>query len=152
MDFVHDVDAALDLGGRIDRLVAQGADAVHAVVGRGVELHHVEKAAAFDAEAARAAVAGVAVHGAFAVDRLGENFGAGGLARAARAGEEIGVREPPLSDLTLQRRGDMLLPHHVRKRLGPPLAVKRLIHLLRLPFRIKKLLRIQPRNRHPHGT
>ena len=63
-----------------------------------------------------------------AVDCLGEDLCAGGFARAARAGEKVGVREPSLRDLPLQRFGDVLLPDHVGEGFGPPLAVQRLIH------------------------
>ena len=150
VDFVHDIHALFHLRGRVDRLVAQRTHVVHAVVGRRVQLHHVKEAAALDAKTARTRIAGVAVHRVLAVDRLGQDLRAGRLARASRAGKEIGVRKPPLGDLPLQRRGDVLLPYHIRKGLWPPLAVKRLIH--DPTPSIKKLLRIQPRNRRPHGT
>ena len=39
-------------------------------------------------------VAGVAVHRVLAVDRLGEDLGAGGLAGAPGAGEKVGVGQP----------------------------------------------------------
>ena len=69
MHLVDDVHALFHLRGGIDRLVAQRAHAVHAVVRRCVQLHHVQKPAALDAEAARAAVAGIAVFRLLAVDR-----------------------------------------------------------------------------------
>ena len=62
------------------------------------------------------------------VDSLGKDLGAGRFARAARAGEKIGVREPALRDLPLQGLGHMLLPDHIGKGFWTPFAVKRLIH------------------------
>ena len=123
VNLVHDVNPLLDLRGGVDRFVAQRADVVDAVVGRGVQLRHVEERARLDAEAGGAGVARVAVLRVFAVDRLGEDLRAGGLAGAARAGEQIRVAQPPLGDLTLERRGDMLLPDHVGEGLGPVFAV-----------------------------
>ena len=151
VDFINDIHALFHLRGRIDGLVAQRAHAVHAVVGRRVQLDHVEQTPAFNAEAARAAVAGVSVHRMLAVDRARQDLCAGRLARAARASEKVGVRQPTLGHLTTQRGGDMLLPDHVGKGLRPPLAVKRLIHP-HPSHKIKMLLRIQPRNRRPCGT
>ena len=128
MYFVDDVHALFHLRGGVDRLVAQRAHAVYAVVRRRVQLYHVQKSPALDAEAARAAVAGVAVFRVLAVDRAREDLRAGRLACAACAGEEVGVRQPPIRYLALQGLGDMLLADHVGKGFGTPLAVKRLIH------------------------
>ena len=102
MDLVHDIDPLFHVGGGVDGLVPQGADLVHAVVGGGVQLQHVQKAAVFDAQAGRAFVAGVAVHRVLAVDGLGQNFGAGGLAGAPGSGKKIGVGGAALGDLLLQ--------------------------------------------------
>ena len=65
---VHDVDALFDLRGRVDRFIAQRADVVHAVVGRGIQLGHIEKRARLDAEAGGAGIAGVAGLRILAVD------------------------------------------------------------------------------------
>ena len=46
-----------------------------------------------------------------AVDRLGEDAGAGGLAHAARSAEEISVGKLTALDRVLQGRSDVLLPH-----------------------------------------
>ena len=151
VDFVDDIHAFFYLRGRIDGLVTQRAHAVHAVVRRRVQLDHVEQPPALDAKAARAAVAGVAVFRMLAVDRARKYFGAGRLARAARAGEKIGVRQPPLRHLALQGLGDVLLTDHVGKCFGTPLAVKRLIHP-QPSLTIEILPRIQLRNRRPCGT
>ena len=153
MHLVHDIHAPLHLCGRIDRLVAQRAHAVHAVVGRRVQLHHIQQPPALDAKATRAAVARVAVHRMLAVDRARKDLCAGRLACAARTGKQVSVRQPSLRHLPPQRGGDMLLPHHIGKGARPPLAVKRLIHPAALLYKdIKSLLRIQLRDRRPCGT
>ena len=123
VDLVDDVDALFDAGGGEDGLVAQGADVVHAVVGGGVYLHDVHDGAVVDAAAGGALTAGVAVHGVLAVHGLGEYLGAAGLARAARAYEEVGVRKPAGGDLGLQRLGDLLLTADLVKGAGAVFAV-----------------------------
>ena len=128
MHLVNDVHAFFDVCRGEDRFVAQGAHVVHAVVGRRVQLHHVEHRAVVDAAAGRAPVARIAVHRVLTVDRLSQNFGAGGLARAARADKQVCMGQPPGLHLMLQRFGDMGLPDHVVKRFRTPFAVKRLIH------------------------
>ena len=132
MDLVDDVDPLFDPGGGVDGLVPQGPDLVHAVVGGGVQLQHVQKAAVLDAEAGGTGAAGVAVHGTLAVHGLGQDLGAGGLAGAPGAGEEVGVGGPALGHLLSQGLGDVVLTGDVREGLGPPLAVEGLIHGPRL--------------------
>ena len=63
-----------------------------------------------------------------AVDRLGQDLGAGGLSGAPGAGEQVSVRGPPLRHLLFQGLGDMGLANDVGERLGPPFAVQGLIH------------------------
>ena len=123
MDLVHDVHPLADGGGGIHRLVPQGPDLVHTVVGSGVQLQHVQDGAVLDAQAGGAGVAGAAVLGVLAVDRPGEDLGAGGFAGAPGAGEQIGVGQPPRFHLALQRVGDVGLAHHVVEGTGPPFSV-----------------------------
>ena len=123
VDLVHDIDPLADRGGRIDRLVPQGADLIHAVVGGGVQLQHVQDRAVLDALAGGAPVAGIAVRRMLTVDRPGQDLGAGGLARAPGAGEQIGMGEAAGSHLPLEGLSDMGLPHHIVKGSGPPFAV-----------------------------
>ena len=125
---VNDVHAHFDLAGRIDCVVAQRAHRVHAVIRCRVDLLHVHAAAVVNGAAGRAAVAGVAVVRMLAVDGLGQNFRARGLARAARAGKEIGVAELAGDKLRTQRLGHAALADHVGKRLRPVFSVQRLIH------------------------
>ena len=108
---------------------AQGGGAQGgAVVGRGVELDHVEDRPVVDAAAGGALIARIAVDRVLAVDRLGQDLGAGGLAGAARADEQVGMGQPSGLDLLFQRLGNMLLTDDVVKRLRPVFAVESLIH------------------------
>ena len=116
------------LAGGVGRLIPQAADIVHAVVGGRVHLHHVQDAAVVDTAADGALAAGVAVVGVEAVDRLGKDLGAGGLARAAHACKQVGVANAPGGHLVAQRGHRAVLGHHILKPLGSPLAVQRAIH------------------------
>ena len=171
MDLVHDVDPLFYVGRGVNGLVPQGPDLVHAVIGGGVQLQNIQKAAAFQPQTAGTLTAGVAVYRVLTVDGLGQNFGAGGLAGTSCAGEQIGMGGTALCHLLFQGLGDVLLTDHVGKHLGPPLAVQRLIHgthLLknrirgkeecaraapqRVPCAYENILRLQTRNRRPRGT
>ena len=128
MDLVHDVDPLFYVGGGVDGLIPQGPDLVHAVIGGGVQLQNIQKAAAFQPQTAGTLTAGVAVYRVLTVDGLGQNFGAGGLAGAPGAGEKVGVGGASLRHLLFQGFGDVLLPDDIGEHLGPPLAVQCLIH------------------------
>ena len=134
VDLVDDIDPLFDSGGGVDGLVPQGPDLVHTVIGRGVQLQNVQKAAVLNAKAGGTGAAGVPVHGMLAVYGLGENFRAGGLSGAPGAGEEVSVGGAAFGHLLLQGLGDMALPRDVREGLGPPLAVEGLIHASPPPF------------------
>ena len=98
---VDDVDAVADLSGGEVCLLAQLADVVDAVVAGRVDLGDVEHRAVVDALADVTHPAGIAVVLVWAVDRLGDDLGAGGLAGAARAGEQVGVADAAAGDLLL---------------------------------------------------
>ena len=141
---VDDVHALFDLAGRIDCVVAQNAHRVHTVIRRSVNFQHVHAAAVINGAARRTAVAGVAVLRVEAVDCLRQNFCAGGLAGAARAGKQIRMAELSRLQLRAQRVGHALLPHHVRKCLGSVFPIQSLIHASH-PLRHTKLLYTIPR-------
>ena len=98
---VDDIHPFFQHGGGIDRLLPQCTHLIHAVVGGGVQLRHIQQRAAVDAAAGVALTAGRAVDGVLAVDGLGQYPGAGGLSGAAGAGEEIGVTHAALGHLPL---------------------------------------------------
>ena len=123
MHLVDDVHFIFADRRQVGNFVPQVADIVHAVVGGCVHLHHVQQAAVVDAFADLALPAGVAIYWVQAVDRLGKNFGAGGLACAARAGEQVGMADTPGCNLVLQGRDDGRLAYDVGKALGTPFAI-----------------------------
>ena len=131
---VDDIHLILTGAGGVGGLVPQVADIIHAVVGGCVHLHHVQQAAVVDALADLALPAGVAIYRVQAVDRLGKNFGAGGLAGAAHAGKQIRMAHAPCGDLVFQGGHDGTLAHHILKPLGSPFAVKCTIHGDLSPF------------------
>ena len=110
---VDDVHPLFQHGGGIDRFLTQCAHLIHAVVGGGVQLRHIQQHAAVDTPAGVALAARRAVHGMLAVHRLGQNSGAGGLAGAPGAGEQVGVAHAALGHLPLQSVGDVGLSHHL---------------------------------------
>ena len=124
---VDDVDlvAALDRGE--ERLLAQVARVVDATVGRGVDLDHVDRAAAAAAQvhAALALAAGVGDRCLLAVECPRQDPRRRRLAAPARAGEQVGVVDPVVGQGGAQRLGDVLLPDDLVEGLGPVAAVER---------------------------
>ena len=72
--------------------------------------------------------AGVAVDRVLAVDRPGQDAGAGGLAGAAGADEDIGMGEAVVFDLVFKGFSDVLLPDDLIEGLRAPFSIERLIH------------------------
>ena len=120
---IDDVYLIMAGAGGIGCLVPQVADVVHAVVGGSVHLHHIEDTAVVDAFADLALAAGVAILGMEAVDRLGKDLGAGGLAGAAHAGEKVGVAHAARRHLIAQCCDDATLCDDVLEPLRSPFAV-----------------------------
>ena len=128
MYLVDDVHSLPDGSRRKNSLLPQRTHIVNTVVRRRVKLYDIQHGAVRNTSACGTLTAGIAVHGVLAVDSLCEDAGAGSLTRAAGADENIGVRQPPRSDLIFQRLGNVLLPDDLIEGLRTPLAVKRLIH------------------------
>ncbi len=128
MGLIHDVNPVFgDIGEEVG-LLPQVPDAVHPVVAGGVNLHHIQNVLAVNTPADFTRPAGVPVLWGKAVHRLCNKPGAAGLAGAPATHQQIGVGGAALANLVFQGGGDRLLPHHILKALGPPLAVKGLIH------------------------
>src|SRR5207253_11520267 len=71
--------------------------------------------------------AGLAVVELRAVERLGQDAGAGRLARAPRAAEQIGVGGAVVAHRIAQGPGDVVLRHHLAEALRPVTAVEGLV-------------------------
>ncbi len=125
---VDDIDLVLAHGGQVGGLIPQVADVIHAVVGGSVDLGNIQHAAVVHAFADDAHTAGIGAGSIQAVDRLGKDLGAGGLAGAPGAGEQVGMADAPGGDLVLQCRNDGLLADYIGKTLGTPFAVQRAVH------------------------
>ena len=96
-------------------------------VGRGVDLEHVDVAALGDLDAGVADPARGRGRTLDAVQGAGQDPGGGGLAAAARPGEDEGLGDAPALEGVAQGPGHGRLTQHVVERLGPPLSRERLV-------------------------
>ena len=76
---IDDIHALFDGNRGKHRFLAELTDIVNTVIGSRVNLNNVENTAVVNAQTCGALAAGVSVFGVLAVQRLGENFRAGGL-------------------------------------------------------------------------
>ena len=106
--------------------LAQVPGVVHAVVGGGVDLDDVEaaRAAGGQVPAGGALPAGGVGGEALAVQAARQDAGRGGLAAAARAGEEVGVGDAITAQCCHERGGHMVLPDDVLEGVGAVAAVQ----------------------------
>ena len=105
------------------RLLHQRLNVLDAIVGGGIQFEDVERTLLVERLATLALVAGLAVGcGILAVDGLGEDACAGGLAHATWAAEEVGVSQFAALDGILQRRGECFLTHDSVEGKGPVLS------------------------------
>ncbi len=123
---VDDVDlvAAVDRGE--ERPLPQVTGVVDAAVAGGVDLDHVDgaRAAAGQVGAGAAHPARLVGRALLAVEAAGQDPGAGGLAAAARPGEEVGVVDPVVVERRPQRGRDVVLADDLGERLRPVAAVE----------------------------
>ena len=122
---VEDVDLAPPADGGVGDALAQVADVVDGVVGGRVHLDHVQRGGARDRQARLAFPAGVDRAAARAVQAGGEDLCHRGLARAARADEQVGVVDLVPFHGMAQRPHHGLLPDHLGECAGSVPAVKR---------------------------
>ena len=127
---VDDVDLVAAAGRREERLLPQLTGIVDTTVAGRVDLDDVDRTgavvgqrAARDADAAR-----LGRRALLAVERAGQDAGAGRLAAAARPGEQIGMVQPAAAQRLRQRLGDVLLPDDLGEGPRPVLAVQRECH------------------------
>src|SRR6185503_1662971 len=99
MDLIDDVNLVFPLRRREINLISQVTDIIHTGVRGSVYLDQVQEAVLVNGFAVLAfivrAPGGIWVQ---AVDRLRQQTGEGSLARAARAGKKIGMRDPICRD------------------------------------------------------
>ena len=109
---VDDIDAVPSYLRGDTYLFGQRADVVHRIVRGGIQLMDVETASLVESAARFAFAAGLAPLRVEAVDGFGEDAGAGGLAHAPRAAEQVGMGELSACDGIPQRGGDVRLSDH----------------------------------------
>ena len=112
---VDDVDLEAPRHRRVEGPLAQFPGVVHAAVRGGVDLDHVD-AARPGRRQGHAGVADPAGFGGGPVDAVqgaGQDAGAGGLAAAARAAEQVRVVDPAGAQRLAQRAGDVILALHL---------------------------------------
>ena len=127
VDFVEDVDLGSARVAEVD-LAQQIAHVLDLVVGCGVEFVKIERPAMLNRPTTLTLTARLAIGAEIlAVERLGQHSGRGGLARAPRAVEQIGVPDLGLHYCVLQRTNDMLLTADLTERLRSVATVERLI-------------------------
>ncbi len=109
-----------------ERPLPQVAGVVHAAVAGRVDLDHVDAArpAPGQVPAGLALAARHRDRPVLTVERAGQDPGRGGLAAAARAGEEVGVVDPVVGQRPLQRLGDVLLADDVGEGVRPVAPVQ----------------------------
>ena len=105
LDVVEQLAGVVDLGAR----------------GR-IDLDEIDEAALVDLAAGRADAAGIRAHAALAVQGFREDARDGGLADAARAGEQERMMNLAAVEGVGERTQHVLLPHHLREALRPPFS------------------------------
>ena len=124
MRLVEDVDLAAPAHRRVGDALAQLADVVDRVVRGRVHLDHVERGGARDRHARVALAARLDRGPVLAVQARREDLRHRGLARAARAHEQVGVVHLAALDGVAQRAHDRLLADHVGERARAVPAVQ----------------------------
>ncbi len=125
---VEDVDGAVPAEALVRELLTEVTGVVDLALRRGVDLEQVEEGAGGDGPAVLALAAGLPVGAEVrAVQGLGQDPGGGGLARAPRPGEQVGVADPSLAHGVAEALGDVLLADQLPEPLRPVLSVERLV-------------------------
>ena len=123
VDLIDDVHAVLAHLRRDLHLVHQRLDIFHTVVRGRIQLVDAVGPTLLEGDARFARAAGFhLLVGMRAVDGFGENAGRGGLSHAARAAEQIGVRQFAPQDGILEGFGDGILADQFFERVRPVFA------------------------------
>jgi hypothetical protein len=119
---VDDVDLVAALRGGVARRVAKVPDLVDAVIGRAVDLDHVEMAPVRNRDDGRVLGIKVGIGAARAVEGLGEDPRDRRLSGAPRADKEVGVPYPAPRDRIPEGAHHVVLADDVSERLRAPFA------------------------------
>ena len=127
VNLVDDVHAIVSGLRRIFHLFAQVANLIDTVVARRVDFQNVQTVFIQKSLTCRAYAAGIAVFRMLTVDRARQYLRCRGLARAARAAEQIRMRDAPAHNLAAERFDDRLLTDKILKPRRAIAAVQCLI-------------------------
>ena len=127
VDFIDDVNLVATAGGQVAQLFAQFSYLVDAAIGCTVDLDNIQVGTLNDFAAGLAGVAGLNGGALFAVERLGQQAGHGGLADAPGAREQVGVGHAAELNRVFEGTGNVLLFNNVVKGLGPPFSRRNLV-------------------------
>ena len=116
--FVDHIDLEAAARRRVGRLFQQAGHVLDAAIRCGIQFDVVDEATAIDLRAGGTDAAGRRRDPGLAIERLGHDARDGGLADAARAGEQVGVMQPLLVERVRQRRTTCSCPTRVAKDLG----------------------------------
>ena len=127
VNLVNQVDLVGATRWGVGRVLAQGTNALDAIVARPVDLHDIEATPLGDFDTGIANTTGI-VRGAvlvgLTVQRLGKDACRGGLPDAARPDKEVGLGESIPRDGILESPGNVLLANDLLKFLRPVFSCK----------------------------
>src|SRR5262249_49394375 len=119
VDFVNDVDLVARPAGPILHIAPNLAHLIDAAIAGPVDLEHVYILAGCDTQAAVAGIARRRGRSVDAIERLCEDARRGSFADAARAGEQIGVRDAITFQGIDERLSDRFLTDEIAELLRP---------------------------------
>ena len=123
MHLIDDIHPLFYLGRRVNRIVPQVTNVIHAVIGGSIDFQHIHAGSVINGAARRTSITGIPPIGMLTVDRLGKNLRAGGLAGAPGAGKQIGMAHFTGHQLCFQCLGYRHLAGHIIKGLRAVFAV-----------------------------
>ena len=124
MNLVDDVNPVFSLCRRVLDLFPDLPDIFHAVVGSGVDLHHVQGSAFQNRPAGRTLIARTPVLWMFTVDSPCKDFRDTGLTCSAGAAEQVSMSDSLGYYLILQCLYNMVLAFYAVKGDRPPFPVQ----------------------------
>ena len=122
VDLVDDEDLVAADGGQIGGVFQHHRHFLDLAVRGRVHLQIIGKPPLVDSATSAAFATGVRADALFAVERLGEDAGDGGLADTASAGQQVGVVQPLVVERMAQRPHDRVLADQRIEITGTPLA------------------------------
>ena len=123
MDLVDDIYPVTSLCGRILHLLPYITYVLHAVVGGGIDFHHIHGGTCLDGPAGGTFVAGTSVCRMFAVHCPGKYLGYTGLTRSPGTAEQVSMADSLRRYLVFQCLHNRVLAFYILKGNRTPFAV-----------------------------